>query len=59
VPEYDCTSAFFRQATFTYDAQSDTYLCPRDAQLRFRGNNYITGVRFYQAATTVCASCPV
>ncbi len=57
--EYDRSSPFFRQQDFTYDAATDTYRCPQGTMLRFRGNNYVTGVRVYQAPPAVCAACPM
>ena len=59
VTEYDRSSPYFHQADFTYDGKSDTYRCPQGQRLAFRGNNYVTGVRTYQAPTAACAACPV
>ena len=57
--EYDKSSPFFRQQDFTYDADRDVYTCPGGTLLRFRGNNYITRVRIYQAPTETCRTCPL
>jgi len=59
VAEYDRSSPFFHQADFTYDGETDTYRCPQGQTLAFRGNNYVTGVRTYQAPTAAWAACPV
>jgi transposase len=59
VVEYDRSSPFFRQAAFTYDAETDTYRCPQGQRLTLRGHNYVTGVRSYQAPTAACAACLV
>jgi transposase len=59
VVEYDRSSPFFHQADFTYDRGTDTYRCPQGQTLAFRGNNYVTGVRTYQAPTAACVACPV
>lgn len=59
VAEYDRSSPFFHQADFTFDPQTDTYRCPQGQLLTFRGNNYVSGVRTYQARAAVCKECPV
>jgi transposase len=59
VVEYDRSSPFFRQRDFSFDAATDTYRCPQGQTLVFRGNNYVSGVRTYQASTAVCAACPI
>ncbi len=59
VVEYDRSSPFFRQHDFTYDPATDTYRCPHGQTLTFRGNNYVSGVRTYQAPTAACAACPL
>lgn len=59
VVEYDRSSPFFRQPDFTFDAATATYRCPQGQTLVFRGNNYVSGVRTYQASTPECAACPV
>lgn len=59
VTEYDRSSPLFRQQDFTYNIRTDTYRCPQGETLTFRGNNYVTGVRTYQAPTAVCTACPV
>jgi transposase len=57
--EYDKSSPFFRQQDFTYNADRDVYTCPGGTLLRFRGNNYVTQVRIYQAPTEACQACPI
>jgi transposase len=59
VVEYDRSRPFFHQAEFSYDGETDTYRCPQGQTLAFRGHNYVTGVRSYQAPTAVCAACLV
>jgi hypothetical protein len=59
VVEYDRSSPFFRQAQFTYDPAHDCYICPQGTRLTYRGNQYATRARSYQAPTAVCQVCPV
>jgi hypothetical protein len=59
VVEYDRSSPFFRQPDFAYDGATDTYRCPQGQTLAFRGNNYVSGVRTYQAPTAACVACPI
>jgi hypothetical protein len=50
---------FFGAEAFTYDAQRDLYLCPRGAELRFRGIHWQARVRAYQARAAACSGCPL
>jgi transposase len=47
----------FRREDFTYDAQSDTFLCPVGALLRRRRGDE-RGARHYQARGGQCRACP-
>lgn len=55
--DYERSSRFFRQRDFVYDAEQDVYTCPAGTTLHYRGNNYSTRVRIYQAPTNECKSC--
>jgi transposase len=57
--EYDRSSPFFRQQDFTYDPEGDRYTCPGGVPLTYRGDNFVTGVRIYQAPTAACQACPL
>ena len=57
VVEHDQAGPFFRQREFVYDAAHDHYTCPGGQTLTFRGNNYGTRVRSYQAPRAACRSC--
>jgi transposase len=59
VVDYQQSSPFFRQRDFIYDPETDTYRCPQGETLRFRGNNYQTRARKYEAKAVVCAACPL
>jgi hypothetical protein len=52
--EYDRSSPFFRQQDFTYDPEADRYTCPGGVPLTYRGDNFVTRVRIYQASTAAC-----
>lgn len=49
----------FTKENFRYDAATDTYTCPADQTLRFRGQTQEQGrpVRYY--VTTACSTCPL
>jgi len=59
VTDYAQASPFFRQRDFTFDREHDVYTCPQGATLRYRGNNYVTRVRIYQAPAATCRDCPL
>src|SRR5215204_6293120 len=59
LPDWGKASPFFSQRDFTYDPAQDVYRCPQGIVLRFRGNNYATQVRIYQAPTATCQACPI
>ena len=59
VVEYGRSSPYFRQTEFLYAAETDTYRCPQGQTLTFRGNNYVSGVRSYQAPRAACTACAV
>ena len=59
LPDWGKASPFFSQRDFTYEPEQDIYRCPQGTVLRFRGNNYGTQVRIYQASTTTCQACPI
>jgi len=59
LPDWGKNSPFFSQRDFAYDPAQDVYRCPRGTVLRLRGNNYVTGVRIYQAPTESCQACPI
>jgi transposase len=59
LPEWGKNSPFFSQRDFTYDPAQDVYRCPQGTVLRLRGNNYVTGVRIYQAPTETCQACAI
>jgi transposase len=59
LPDWGKSSPYFSQRDFTYDPEQDIYLCPQGAVLRFRGNNYGTEVRIYQAPTATCQTCSI
>jgi transposase len=56
--------AIFRSENFPYDAETDTFICPANQRLTYRGtsrerteNGYRTELRHYQAST--CNTCPL
>ena len=57
--EYDRSRPFFRQQDFTYDREQDCYRCPQGEVLAYRGDNFVTRVRIYQAPRVACQPCPV
>jgi transposase len=59
LPDWGKSSPFFSQRDFTYDPEQDVYRCPQGTILRFRGNNYGTAVRIYQAPTATCQTCSI
>ena len=59
LPDWGKSSPFFSQRDFTYDPEQDVYRCPQGTELRFRGNNYRSQVRIYQAPTAICQTCPI
>ncbi len=59
LPDWGKASPFFSQRDFTYEPEQDVYRCPQGTVLRFRGNNYVTQVRIYQAPTKSCQACPI
>ena len=59
LPDWGKTNSFFRQRDFTYDPEQDLYRCPQGTLLRYRGNNYVSQVRIYQAPTITCQACPI
>ncbi len=59
VTDYEQSSPFFRHQDFVSDAEQDVSFCPRGQVLSFRGNNYTTRTRTYQAPTAICAGCGV
>ena len=59
VIDYEQSTPFFRQRDFVYDAAQDHYTCPGGQTLTFRGNNYVTRVRSYQAPRAACQACPL
>lgn len=48
----------YHKDRFTYDASSDTYLCPQGQALRFTRIKRTRGIRLYGASGKVCRSCP-
>jgi transposase len=51
----------YHKDRFRYDAASDTYTCPEDQVLRYRGETQRPGeppLRVYRAETAVCRACP-
>jgi hypothetical protein len=59
LPDWGKGSPFFSQRDFTYEPEQDRYRCPQGTALRFRGNNYVTQVRIYQAPAATCRACPI
>jgi hypothetical protein len=59
VVDYEQSSPFFRHKDFIYEPETDSYRCPQGETLRFRGNNYQTRARKYEATAAVCAACPL
>ena len=59
LPEWGKASPFFSQRAFTYEPATDRYRCPQGEELHFRGNNYVSQVRIYQASTATCQACPL
>jgi transposase len=57
VVDYEQSTPFFRQRDFVYDAAQDRYTCPGGQTLTFRGHNYVTRVRSYQAPRAACQVC--
>ncbi len=59
VADHEQSSPFFRQRDFIFDPERDVYTCPQGATLHYRGNNYTTRVRIYQAPAAACRDCPL
>ena len=59
VVDHEQSTAFFRHQDFVYNPQTDTYRCPQEATLTFRGNHYVSRVHSYAAPPLACAGCPL
>ena len=62
VPVIDRTrqrDGFFTRDAFTYDSDTDTYRCPADKPLTYRGTVRASQVRRYRSQAADCAGCPL
>jgi transposase len=59
LPDWDTRTEYFGASRFTYDPESDTYLCPNGQTLRRETARYTEGKIVYQADPKICGACPL
>jgi transposase len=59
LPEWDKSSALFKQAAFTYDRDRNVYRCPQGEVLQLRWTDEPHQQWVYRARASACNACPV
>ncbi len=59
LPDFDQRTDFFGQRDFRYDAESDVYICPHNAELHLVPSGCTDHYLQYRAKASICKSCPL